>query len=136
MSPPMCYGAAMKKVIHSDRAPAAIGPYSQAIEANGTVYLSGQIALDPRTGALVNGSVKEEAERVLANLGAVLEAAGLGYANVVKTTVFLVDMADYAAVNEVYGRFFTEAKPPARAAVAVAALPRGVRVEIDAIAVR
>ena len=125
----------MKNVIATDQAPAAIGPYSQAIEANGTLYCSGQIALDPASGELNNDNIEVETEQVLKNLGAVLNAAGYNYKHVVKTTVFLADMGDYAVVNEIYGKYFSEAKP-ARAAVAVKTLPKSVRVEIDCIAVK
>jgi 2-iminobutanoate/2-iminopropanoate deaminase len=126
----------MKTPISTPSAPRAIGPYSQAIEARGarTLYLSGQIPLDPATGELVKGTVEEETARVVENLRAVLAAAGAGFEHVVKTTIFLVDMADFARVNEAYGRAFPK-DPPARATVAVAALPRGARVEIDAVAV-
>lgn len=125
----------MKKIISSPNAPAAIGPYSQAVEANGVLYMSGQIPLDPATGKLVEGDIKAQTERVMDNLGAVLAAAGLGFEHVVRTTIFLADLADFAVVNETYGKRF-EKEPPARATVQVAALPRGSRVEIDAIAVR
>ena len=125
----------MKKVISTETAPAAIGPYSQAVEANGVLYCSGQIALDPATGELNNSNITQETEQVLKNLGAVLKAAGYTYENVVKTTVFLADMDDYATVNEIYGQYFNESKP-ARAAVAVRTLPKHVRVEIDCIAVK
>jgi 2-iminobutanoate/2-iminopropanoate deaminase len=112
-----------------------VGPYSQAVDSGGLVFCAGQIGLDPATGALVGGGVAAEAARVLDNLAAVLGAAGLGLADVVKTTVYLVDLAEWGALNAVYERYF--APPyPARAAVQVAALPRGARVEIDAIAVR
>lgn len=124
-------------------APAAVGPYSQAVStgagaggAGSTVYVSGQVPLDPATGALVDGGIQAQAERVLTNVGEILGAAGLGYADVVKTTVLLADIADFKAVNEVYARFFTGPVLPARAAFAVAALPLGARVEIEAIAVR
>ena len=125
-------------------APAAVGPYSQAVSVGsagsagtgGTVYVSGQVPLDPATGALVDGGIQAQAERVLTNIGEILGAAGLGYADVVKTTVLLADIADFKAVNEVYARFFTGPVLPARAAFAVAALPLGARVEIEAIAVR
>jgi 2-iminobutanoate/2-iminopropanoate deaminase len=120
--------------IHSDDAPAAIGPYSQAIRAGDLLFCSGQIALDPKTGELVGATAAEQAERVLANLGAVLEAGGSSFKKVLRCTVFLVDMNDFAAVNEVYARAFEGEKPPARATVAVAQLPKGARVEIDAIA--
>jgi 2-iminobutanoate/2-iminopropanoate deaminase len=125
-----------RTVIFSESAPKAIGPYSQAVAvpAGRLVFLSGQIPLDPATGALVGGDVAAETERVMKNLGAVLEAAGLGFGNVVRCGIFLVDLADFGKVNEVYGRYFASA-PPARATVQVAALPKGARVEIDAIAV-
>ncbi len=116
-------------------APGAIGPYSQAIGAGRLLMCSGQVGLEPATGELVDGGVAEQAERALRNLGAVLDAAGLGFADVVKTTCFLVDMAEFAVFNEVYGRFMPD-PPPARSTVAVAALPKGARVEIEAIAVR
>ena len=125
----------MKRVISSLQAPAAIGPYSQAIEANGMVFLSGQIPLDPTTGQLVPGDVVAQTEQVLDNLHAILLAAGLTFENVVRSTVFLVDLNDFARVNECYAKRFTHA-PPARVTVQVAALPRGARVEIDAIAVK
>jgi 2-iminobutanoate/2-iminopropanoate deaminase len=125
-----------RRTVTSAGAPKAIGPYSQAIEARGarTVYLSGQIPLDPATGELVAGDVALQTARVMENLGAVLAAAGAGFEHVVRCTIYLVDLGDFAAVNEVYGRSFP-ADPPARATVQVAALPRGARVEIDAIAV-
>lgn len=119
--------------IQTDRAPAAIGPYSQAIVHGGLVFTAGQIALDPGTGELIEGDIGEQTERVLRNLSAVLEAAGASLQSVVKTTVFLKDMNDFAAMNEVYGRFFGEHRP-ARSAVQAARLPRDVRVEIEAIA--
>ena len=126
----------MKKVISTKDAPAAIGPYSQAVEAGGFVFLSGQIPLDPATGQLVSsGGVREETRRVMENLHGVLRAAGLDFSDVVKTTVYLADLGDFAAVNEVYGAYFKET-PPARATVQVAALPKGARVEIDAVALR
>jgi 2-iminobutanoate/2-iminopropanoate deaminase len=119
--------------VSTDQAPKAIGPYSQAVRANGFLFLSGQVPLDPETGELVRGTIDEEAGRVLRNLGAVLEAAGSGFDKVVRTTVFLVDLADFAAMNAVYARHFGEARP-ARSTVQVAALPRGARIEIDVIA--
>ncbi len=128
----------MKKAVTTAEAPKAIGPYSQAIEALGarTVYLSGQIPLDPRTGELVAGGIAEETRRVMENLGAVLAAAGASFDHVVRTTIYLADLADFAQVNEVYASYFPPpASPPARATVQVAALPRGARVEIDAVAV-
>lgn len=130
------------QVIATDQAPKAIGPYSQAIvsvgeETAGLVFCSGQIALSPSTGTLVGaGDVVAETEQVMRNLTAVLAAAGCGLQHVVKTTIFLADMADFAAVNEVYGRHLPADHRPARATVQVAGLPRGARVEIDAIAVR
>src|SRR6185503_15497853 len=124
------------KVIKTADAPAAIGPYSQAIEVRGerTVYCSGQIALDPKTGQVIEGDVVAQTRRVLDNLEAVLAAASMTFANVVRTTIFLADMGDFAKVNEVYGERFAS-DPPSRSTVQAAALPRGVRVEIDAIAV-
>jgi 2-iminobutanoate/2-iminopropanoate deaminase len=125
-----------RRPVTSAGAPKAIGPYSQAIEARGarTLYLSGQIPLDPATGELVAGDVAAQAARVMESLGAVLAAGGAGFEHVVRCTIYLVDLGDFAAVNEVYGRSFP-ADPPARATVQVAALPRGARVEIDAVAV-
>jgi 2-iminobutanoate/2-iminopropanoate deaminase len=123
------------QVVSSTMAPAAVGPYSQAIAAGELVFCSGQIGIDPATGALVEGGVEAEAERALRNLAAVLDAAGLGLADVAKATIFLTDIADFAAVNAVYARFMPD-PPPARTTVAVAGLPRGARVEIEAIAVR
>jgi 2-iminobutanoate/2-iminopropanoate deaminase len=123
----------MKDRIQTDNAPRAIGPYSQAIKANGFVFASGQIPLDPQTMQIIEGSVREQTERVMNNLKAVLEAAGSSFDRVVKTTVFLADLNDFTDMNEVYGRFFGDA-PPARSTVEVARLPRDVRVEIDAIA--
>lgn len=123
------------KALHTDKAPAAIGPYSQAIEVNGMVFASGQIPLDPTTGNVVEGGIKEQTRQALTNAKAIMEAAGLSLANVVKTTVFMADMADFAAMNEVYATFFTEPYP-ARSAVAVKALPKGVLVEVECIAAR
>lgn len=122
-----------KKIVQSADAPQAIGPYSQAVQRNGMLFLSGQIPLDPKTGQLKNGSIAEQTERVLENLGAVLKAAGCSYKDVVKTTVYLVDLGEFAAMNEVYGKCFSS-DFPARATVQVCALPKGSRVEIDAIA--
>lgn len=121
------------KPVHTDRAPAAIGPYSQGIVANGFLFTAGQIALDPATGQVVTGDVSAQTERVLANLTAVLSAAGATWKQVVKTTVFLNDMKDFPIVNEVYGRVLGDARP-ARSTVQVAGLPRGVLVEIEAVA--
>ncbi len=123
----------MRVKIHTEHAPAAIGPYSQAIKTGDFVFASGQIPIDPQTGEFVAGGIREQTERVLKNLAAVLEAAGTSLDQVVKTTVFLADMGEFAAMNEVYGKFFTDV-PPARATVAAASLPRGARVEIEAIA--
>jgi 2-iminobutanoate/2-iminopropanoate deaminase len=123
----------MKKIVSSDNAPKAIGPYSQAVIHNGVAYLSGQSPLDPANGQLIAGDVAAQTERVLENIKAVLEAAGASLGSVLKTTVFLKDMADFAKMNEVYGRYFTT-NPPARSTVQAAKLPRDVMVEIDAIA--
>jgi 2-iminobutanoate/2-iminopropanoate deaminase len=125
---------AVKDIISTDRAPCAIGPYSQAVRAGDLVFASGQIPIDPATGEFVAGGIVEQTEQVLLNLTAVFEAAGVSMSQVVKTTVFLVDMDDFTAMNEVYGRFFG-AEPPARATVQAARLPRDARVEIEAIAV-
>ncbi len=121
------------KAISTADAPAAIGPYSQAIHAGDLVFLSGQVPIDPKTGELVTGDIAAQTERVLDNLGAVLAAAGCGFGDVVKTTIYLVDLGDFQAVNQTYAKRFTAA-PPARATVQVSALPKGARVEIDAIA--
>ena len=122
-------------VVSTPDAPKAIGPYSQAIVSGGMVYTAGQVALDPATMELVPGGVADQAERVFANLAAVLAAAGSGFDRVIKTTVFLVDMADFGAMNEVYTRHFGSHRP-ARSTVAVAGLPKGARVEIDVVATR
>lgn len=121
------------RTISTDKAPKAIGPYSQGIAASGFLFLSGQVPLDPRTGDLVQGTVREEVTRVMDNLKAVLEAAGSGLDRVVRTTVYLTDLQDFAAMNEVYARYFGPHRP-ARSTVQVAALPKGARIEIDAIA--
>src|SRR5580658_2867486 len=123
----------MKRILSTPAAPAAIGPYSQAVRVGPWLFLSGQIPLDPATGAIVNGDVEAQAERVLRNLAAVLGAGKCDMSDVVRTTIYLVDLAHFASVNAVYGRFF-EAPYPARSTVQVAALPRGAQVEIDAIA--
>lgn len=123
-----------KEIVQTDSAPQAIGPYSQAVKAGGFVFASGQIPIDPATGQFVAGGVAEQTEQVLKNVSAVLEAAGSSLNQVVKTTVFLLDMNDFAVMNEVYGRFFTDA-PPARATVQAARLPRDARVEIEATAI-
>ncbi len=127
------------RAIHTDHAPAALGPYSQAIALplgdRELLFLAGQIPLVPSTGELLDGAVEEQVEQVMKNLQAVLEEAGSGFDRVVKTTVFLQSMDDFAVVNDVYGRYFGEV-PPARATVAVSGLPKGVRVEIEAVAYR
>ncbi len=123
----------MKQIVQSERAPQAIGPYSQAVIAGGFVFASGQIPIDPQTGEFVAGGVAEQTEQVMRNLSAVLTAAGSNFAQVVKTTVYLADMSDFVAMNEVYGRYFPT-EPPARATVQAARLPRDARVEIDVIA--
>ena len=125
----------MKKQINTAAAPAAIGPYSQAIEANGMVFVSGQLPIDPATGAFAEGGIKELTRQSLTNMKAILAEAGLTMDNVVKTTVFLADMADFAEINEVYASFF-EGVCPARSAVAVKTLPKEARVEIECIAAR
>ncbi len=124
----------MKPIVTS-AAPAAIGPYSQAIEVNGFVYASGQLPIDPATGAFPEGGVQEQTRQSLLNVKAILEEAGLTLANVVKTTVYLADMGDFAAMNEIYSQFFSQPFP-ARSAVAVKALPKGALVEVEVIAVR
>ena len=123
----------MKQIVATDEAPRAIGPYSQAVVAGGLVFASGQIPLDPRTGEFVAGGIREQTERVMQNLSAVLRAAGSGLERVLKATVYLADMADFAEMNEVYGSYFRE-EPPARSTVQAARLPRDARVEIDVIA--
>lgn len=124
----------MKTIVASDHAPKAIGPYSQATKHNGLVYLSGQIPLDPATMQIVEGDIAAQTERVMENLKAVLEASGSSFSQVLKTTVFIKDMGEFAKMNEVYGRYFPE-NPPARATVEVARLPRDVRVEIECVAI-
>jgi 2-iminobutanoate/2-iminopropanoate deaminase len=124
-----------RQAISTTNAPAAVGPYSQAIVAGDLVFCAGQVPIDPATGEARQGTIQEETERALRNVGAVLDAAGVGFADVVKTSVFLVDMNDFTAMNEVYARFFPD-PPPARTTVGVAALPRGVRVEIEVVARR
>jgi 2-iminobutanoate/2-iminopropanoate deaminase len=124
----------VKQIVATREAPQAIGPYSQAVRAGGLVFLSGQIPLDPETGEFVAGGIGEQTEQVLRNISKVLEAAGTGLERVVKTTVYLADMNDFAAMNEVYARYF-ESEPPARSTVQAARLPRDARVEIDAVAI-
>lgn len=123
----------MRDVIATPRGPQAIGPYSQAIRANGFLFVSGQIALRPDTKELIEGDIRQQTERVMENLKGIVEAAGSSFAKVVKTTVYLKDMNDFAAMNEVYGRFFAS-EPPARATIEVARLPRDVKVEIELVA--
>ena len=125
----------MKTIIRTDRAPAPVGPYSQAVDAGGFVFCSGQIAIDPRTNVVNTGPVEEQAKIVMENIKAVLTEAGLSFANIVKTTIYLTNMNDFSAVNEVYGKYFTE-QPPARSTIAVAGLPKGVQVEIEVLAKR
>lgn len=125
----------MKKIISTDKAPEAIGPYSQAVETGNTIYISGQIPLDRKTGRIVEGGIEEQTEQVMKNIGAILKAAGLDYSHVVKSTVLLKDIKDFKAVNEIYGKYYRET-PPARAAFQAGALPLDVMVEIETIAVR
>jgi 2-iminobutanoate/2-iminopropanoate deaminase len=124
----------MKKIIHTDLAPKAIGPYSQAIEANGMLFISGQIPITPETGQIPE-TIEEQTEQVMKNIGAILKEAGYGYENVVKSTCLLSDMANFKAMNEIYGKYYAE-NPPARAAFAVKTLPLNVLVEIETIAVK
>ena len=123
----------MKEIITTDKAPKAIGPYSQAAKAGGLLFLSGQIPLDPATGEFVSGGIREQTERVMDNIAAVLAEAGIGFDAVVKTTIFLTDLANFGVVNEVYGSRFSAA-PPARSTVEVKGLPRGALVEIEVLA--
>ncbi|MGZ3768872.1 MAG: RidA family protein [Bdellovibrio sp.] len=125
----------MKKVIHTDNAPKAVGPYSQAVQIGDFLFCSGQISIDPKTNEVFVGDVKTQTEMVMKNIDAVLSAAGLNYGNIVKTTIFLTNMNDFATVNEIYAKAFKEA-PPARSTVAVAGLPKGVSVEIEVVAHR
>lgn len=125
----------MKKVIHTDNAPKAVGPYSQAIQMGDMLFCSGQISIDPKTNEVFTGDIKTQTEMVLKNIEAVLAAANMKYSNIVKTTIFLTSMSDFATVNEIYAKAFTDA-PPARSTVAVAGLPKGVNVEIEVIAHR
>lgn len=125
----------MKKIIQTSKAPQAIGPYSQAVENNGTLYISGQIPIDPKTGKIVEGGIKEQTEQVMKNIGAILQEAGYSFSEVVKSTCLLDNMDNFAAMNEIYGRYYTE-NPPARAAYGVVKLPLGVMVEIETIALK
>ena len=124
----------MKKIISTSEAPAAIGPYSQGVRVGSTIYYSGQIPLDPKTGQVVSGGIDVQARRVMENIGGLLKAEDLGFENIVKTTIFLADIGDFQTVNEIYGGYFKQA-PPARSTVQAGALPRGVRIEIEVIAV-
>jgi 2-iminobutanoate/2-iminopropanoate deaminase len=124
----------MKEIVHTDRGPKPIGPYSQAVKANGFLYLAGQVALDPKTGELTGSDIRQQTERTLENVKGILEAAGSNLHHVVKTTVFLKDLNDFAAMNEVYGRFFNAA-PPARSTVQASRLPKDALLEIEVIAV-
>src|SRR5437868_14878982 len=124
----------MKKIISTSDAPAAVGPYSQAVRVGDTVYCAGQIPLDPKSGEIVTGGIDVQTRRVLDNVTAVLKAEGLTFSNIVKTTIFLMDLGDFQKVNEVYGSYFKQA-PPARSTVGVAGLPKGARIEIEVIAV-
>jgi len=125
----------MKRIINTTNAPAAIGPYSQAVEINGTLYISGQIPIDPSIGKVVEGDITVQTEQVMKNIGAILKEAGYNYTDVVKSTCFLSDMANFKAMNEVYGKYYPE-NAPARAAFAVKELPLGVLIEIESIAVK
>ncbi len=125
----------MKKIIHTTNAPAAIGPYSQAVEANGILFISGQVAIDPQTGKVTEGGIAGQTEQVMKNIGAILKEAGYDFTDVIKSTCLLSDMANFATMNMVYGKYYPE-NPPARAAFAVKELPLGVLVEIETIAVR
>lgn len=125
----------MKKIINSKSAPAPVGPYSQAVESGGILFRSGQIAIDPATNMMLMGSVGEQAEQVMKNIGEVLKASGLTFESIVKSTIFLTDMADFAVVNEIYGRYFLT-EPPARSTIAVSALPKNAKVEVEVIASR
>jgi len=125
----------MKKIITTQAAPSAVGPYSQAVEVNGTLFISGQIPLDPSTGKIISGGIAEQTEQVLRNVGAILEAAGYTYEDVVKSTCFLKNISDFKAMNEVYSRFYPS-NPPARSAFAVKDIPLGALIEIETIATK
>ncbi|MEZ5000842.1 MAG: RidA family protein [Bacteroidales bacterium] len=125
----------MKKIIKTLNAPAAVGPYSQGVEAGGTLYIAGQIPVDPATGKIVEGGIKEQTLQVMKNIGAILKEAGYNYGDVVKSTCLLTDMSNFGAMNEVYGSYYTE-NQPARAAFAVVGLPLGAMIEIETIAVK
>ena len=126
----------MKKIIFTDKAPAPIGPYNQAVLVGNTLYTSGQIPLDPVTGEIVGGDIETETKQVMENMKAVLSAAGMDFSNVVKTSIFIIDMNDFAKINAVYGSYFNEETAPARETVQVAKLPKNVNVEISMIAVQ
>ena len=126
----------MKKIIFTEKAPAPIGPYNQAVLTGNTLYTSGQIAIDPATGTLVTATIEAETKQVMQNMNAVLEAAGMTFENVVKTTIFITDMNDFGAINTIYGSYFNEKTAPARETVQVAALPKNVNVEISMVAVQ
>lgn len=123
----------MKKIVHTDHAPKAVGPYSQAVRMGDLLFCSGQVSIDPRTQEVFTGDIRQQTEMVLNNIEAVLKSQNLGFSHIVKTTIFLTSMADFAAVNEVYAQRFTS-EPPARSTVAVAGLPKGVNVEIEVLA--
>lgn len=125
----------MKKIIKTLKAPAAIGPYSQAVEQNGMLFISGQIPLDPATGKIVDGNITDQTEQVMKNIGSILSEAGYSFADVVKSTCFLSDISDFKAMNEVYGKYYSQ-DPPARSAYSVKAIPLGALVEIETIAMK
>jgi 2-iminobutanoate/2-iminopropanoate deaminase len=125
----------MKKIVYTENAPKAIGPYSQAVEANGLLFISGQVPIDPATGKIAEGGIREQTEQVMKNIGAILKAAGYSYADVIKSTCLLSDMDNFAAMNEVYGKYNPE-NPPARAAYGVVKLPLGALVEIETVAAK
>ncbi len=125
----------MKKIIHTTNAPAAIGPYSQAVEANGMLFISGQVAINPQTGKVIEGGIAEQTEQVMKNIGAILKESGYDFTDVIKSTCLLSDMGNFAAMNMVYGKYYPK-NPPARAAFAVKELPLGVLVEIETIAAK
>lgn len=125
----------MKRIIHTEKAPQAVGPYSQAVEINGTLYISGQIPIDPSTGKFVDGGISEQTEQVMRNIGAILDAAGYSFGDVVKSTCLLDDMNNFQAMNAIYAKYYPE-NPPARAAYGVVKLPLGAMIEIETIAVK
>jgi 2-iminobutanoate/2-iminopropanoate deaminase len=133
MDPAAVYSRHMKKIISTSEAPAALGPYSQAVRVGSTVFCAGQIPLDPKSGEIVTGTVEVQTRRVMDNIAAVLKAEGMTMGNIVKTTIFLMDLGDFQKMNEFYGSYFNQA-PPARSTVQVAGLPKGARIEIEVIA--